>query len=1288
MASQINVSSNDKNIDVNVTTRGNINLETTRSINIQYSGVQKIIGGNNIQLTPSNGIGNVKIDVVGNISNVAYAANAGNVVNHNQPNITSVGTLTSLDVTNNITANNIQTNTVFHNDTGIAIQSNQWAQLQYTNTAIAPASQYDIGTGSWLFVDSTGAVWQSNTTGIVKEVRLGNDGSINSNGNVTAPYFIGNGSSLTSINGSNVTGSIPQSNYANIANSVAGANVSGYVANATHATISNIANVAYSVSASNVTGQVSNALVAGTVYTNAQPNITSVGTLTSLSLSGAITGDLIPSSNVTQNLGNTTNRWKDLYLSGSSIIIGSQTISATTSGISLSGTVNGDGGNLSNITGANVTGQVGNSLIAGTVYTNAQPNVTSVGTLTGLNVSGNVTVTGNLSVAGNISYVNSNVTAISDPVIELGNNANNQPLTNNDGMDRGEILHYYTTQPVNAFMGWKNGSSEFQFGSNVSVLNNVVTVNTYGNIRAQQVYANINGSNVIGNVGNAVHAYFSDSANSVAGANVSGSVSQSNYANIANSVAGANVSGAVAYATTANAVAGANVSGSVSQSNYANIANSVSGSNVSGPVAFATTANSVAGANVSGSVSQSNYANIANSVAVANVVGIGNIATINLNGSTTQVLYGNGVFATLSLPSGNGISNGTSNVSIPVSSGNVNTTVGGVANVLVVTTTGINVAGYINSTGNITGANASLGNLVTSNYFSGNGSLLTGINGANVSAVAQSNYSNIANSVSGSNVSGPVAFATTANSVAGANISGSVSQSNYANIANSVAGANVSGQVANALVSGTVYTAAQPNITSVGTLTSLSVTGNITAGNVAGGNLISGNYISGNGSLLTSINGANVSAVAQSNYANIANSVAGANVSGSVSQSNYANIANSVAGANVSGTVSSATTAGTVTTAAQPNITSHGSLIGLTVSNIAGVVDFTNTANVSLGAVGNLKITGGSASQYLQTDGTGNLSWQTVTGGGGSSISNGTSNVSIPVSSSNINMNVNATNVAVFTNTTATYNVDGVFSSANISSISNGTNAVGGIFSVIDYGNTQNATDIDFLSAQARGTRGSPTALGTGDILFKLNAYGYTGNGTATIDGITGWKDAGSAIASYVIELPTGANGAYTTESRLQAVQNNGNLAKAGLYGNGTFYISGGGGADGNLTIGNIAGSGTSNLANVAFTKYNEKVVAGGSTGAATLTPDAAAGTIYNYTLTGNITLSALGNAVAGTGMTIILTQDATGNRTLTSTMKFLGGTKTLSTSANAIDIMSVFYDGTTYYASLGKGFA
>lgn len=89
---------------------------------------------------------------------------------------------------------------------------------------------------------------------------------------------------------------------------------------------------------------------------------------------------------------------------------------------------------------------------------------------------------------------------------------------------------------------------------------------------------------------------------------------------------------------------------SVNHANYADVANSVAGANVSGYVANAThaniadVANSVAGANVTGQVS---YAAVANSVAVANVSGIGNIATINKDGSSSHVLYGNGAWASI-----------------------------------------------------------------------------------------------------------------------------------------------------------------------------------------------------------------------------------------------------------------------------------------------------------------------------------------------------------------------------------------------------------------------------------------------------------------------------------------------------------------------------------------------------------------------------------------------------------------------------------------------------------------
>ena len=132
---------------------------------------------------------------------------------------------------------------------------------------------------------------------------------------------------------------------------------------------------------------------------------------------------------------------------------------------------------------------------------------------------------------------------------------------------------------------------------------------------------------------------------------------------------------------------------------------------------------------------------------------------------------------------------------------------------------------HITSVGNLTSLVVS--GTVTGNRFSGNGNALTNIPGANVvGAVA---YATTANSVAGANVVGAVAYATTANSVAGANVVGAVGLANVANTANAVDGANVSGQVGNALIAATVYTNSQPNITSVGILSNVSVTGNVTA---------------------------------------------------------------------------------------------------------------------------------------------------------------------------------------------------------------------------------------------------------------------------------------------------------------------------------------------------------------------------------------------------------------------------------------------------------------------------
>lgn len=122
-------------------------------------------------------------------------------------------------------------------------------------------------------------------------------------------------------------------------------------------------------------------------------------------------------------------------------------------------------------------------------------------------------------------------------------------------------------------------------------------------------------------------------------------------------------------------------------------------------------------------------------------------------------------------------------------------------------------------------------------------------------------------------------------------------------------------------------------------------------------------------------------------------------------------------------------------------------------------------------------------------------------------------------------------------------------------------------------------------------------------------------------------------------------------------------------------------------TLTTLTVSGTSSPANLAMTKFNETVLSSSNT-STSITPNAASGSIFKYTANSNFTFNSMANAVAGTSATVIITQDATGSRVLTSTMLFAGNSKTLSTAAAAVDIISVFYDGGTYYASLTKGYA
>ena len=779
------------------------NISVTSLANLGDVGNVKITGGTNGYVLQTDGTGNLSwasqggsiASISNGTSNVNIPAVNGNINFSSAGNANVVvitGTGANISGTANVTGNLVAGNITAGAGSGGSITGGNLVSANYFTGTLTTNAQPNItSVGSLTSLSVTGNITSGNAS-------LGNA--------ATANFFIGSGNNLSNI---------------------AGANVSG---------------------------QVANALISGTVYTNAQPNITSVGSLTGLTVSNA-TGVVNFTTTANVTLGAVGN----LHISGgtnayvlstdgagtlswvaqsggssSNISNGNSNVNIPSANgnvnISAVGNANvvvitGTGANISgtaNVTGNLVAGNItagagsggsitGGNLVSanyftGTLTTNAQPNITSVGSLTDLSVTGNGVFGGNLTVNGTLTYINSTTLSISDPIINLQTGPNGAAPVANSGKDVGTALNYYDTSAKIAWMGWDVSNAEIAFGSNVGISSEVVTFTELANIR-------------------------------------------------------------------------------------------------------------------------SGNAQLGNNVSANFFTGNGSLLT----GVTTA-----------------SISNGNSNVNIPLANGNINFSAEGNANILVVTGTGANITGNLTTTNIITG-NGAGGNIINANVISANTFIASG----NVTA-GNANLGNlaIANFFSG----------------AGNNLS-------------NITASNITGQVANALVAGTVYTAAQGNITSVGTLTSLGVSGTVTASTLV---------------------------------SNVATGTAPLTVTSTTQVANL-NVA----------------TAGTVTTNAQPNITSVGNLTGLTVSNITGIVNFTTTANVTLGAVANVHISGGTNGYVLSTDGSGTLSWVAQSGGGSTSnISNGNSNVNIPAANGNINFSaVGNANVVVITgtgiNVAGTLNVTG-----------------------------------------------------------------------------------------------------------------------------------------------------------------------------------------------------------------------------------------------------------------------
>lgn len=93
----------------------------------------------------------------------------------------------------------------------------------------------------------------------------------------------------------------------------------------------------------------------------------------------------------------------------------------------------------------------------------------------------------------------------------------------------------------------------------------------------------------------------------------------------------------------------------------------------------------------------------------------------------------------------------------------------------------------------------------------------------------------------------------------------------------------------------------------------------------------------------------------------------------------------------------------------------------------------------------------------------------------------------------------------------------------------------------------------------------------------------------------------------------------------------------------------------------------------------------------ATIAVDAEASNVFETTLTENVTLNNPTNLAAGGRYSFVITQDATGSRTMAfgSAYKFKNGSdKILTTAGNSIDILMCVSDGTNLYCSLAKDFS
>ena len=471
-----------------------------------------------------------------------------------------------------------------------------------------------------------------------------------------------------------------------------------------------------------------------------------------------------------------------------------------------------------------------------------------------------------------------------------------------------------------------------------------------------------------------------------------------------------------------------------------------------------------------------------------------------------------------------------------------------------------------NVTGNLTSGNANLGNLATANYVAGTlitalqpnitqvGSLANLTVTGNITAGAVKTnsllYANgeayaIGGGITIAGTNSQVQFNSTGSFGASANFTFNTSTNTLSvdkiaadgGLLSNIAAANVSGTVANATyattagtatsattatTAGTVTTNAQPNITSVGTLSGLTVNGNIAVTNADLGNAVTANYFIGSGANLSNLQASNVT--------------------GTVANATFATTAGTATSATTATTATSATTAGTVTTAAQPNITSLGTLTSVTVTGNV-------TADYFIGSGNNLS----------------NLQASNVTG----TVANATYAISAGTATSATSATTAAT---VTTNAQPNITSVGTLSSLTVNGDITSTNA-----------NLGNAATANYF-------------IGSGANLSNIQASNVTGTVANATFATTAGTATSATSATTAGTVTTNAQPNITSTGTLSGLTVNGDITSNNVIVNastastskttGALTVAGGVGINNDLTVGNSITVDGGSYGNVVVTQF------------------------------------------------------------------------------------------------------